>query len=157
MQNVPFKRFVALLIFLVEVSAPAHAAAMQFDRGLPPAGSLQERTPSERSQAEPLIQEAQVGVRARARPARVRPVARPARVRPVQARPARGVVVRRPIVAVVRPWGHRPHYGRVIAGVVLGSIITAAVIGSAPAQPAPNVCWYWLNSWQTEGYWDYCQ
>jgi hypothetical protein len=79
---------------------------------------------------------------------RARPVARPGVVRP-------GVI--RPPVVVVRPWRPRPHYGRIIAGVALGTIIVAAVAGSVPAQPAPNVCWYWVSPSQTDGYWDYCR
>jgi hypothetical protein len=60
-------------------------------------------------------------------------------------------VVRRPVVAV-RPWRTRPHYGTFIAGVALGTIVTAA-----PAAPAPNLCWYWTDSNMVQGYWDYCQ
>lgn len=62
----------------------------------------------------------------------------------------------RPVV-VVRPWRRRPHYGRIIAGVVLGSIVVAAVAGSAPPPPAPNLCWRWTNNTYTQGYWDYCR
>jgi hypothetical protein len=79
---------------------------------------------------------------------RARPIARPGVVRPG--------AIRRPIV-IVRPWRPRPHYGRIIAGVALGTIIVAAVAGSVPVQPAPNVCWYWVSPSQTDGYWDYCR
>jgi hypothetical protein len=79
---------------------------------------------------------------------RARPIARPGVVRPG--------AIRRPVV-VVRPWRPRPHYGRIIAGVALGTIIVVAVARSVPAQPAPNVCWYWVSPSQTDGYWDYCQ
>jgi hypothetical protein len=79
---------------------------------------------------------------------RTRPIARPGVVRPG--------AIRRPVV-VVRPWRPRPHYGRIIAGVALGTIIVVAVARSVPAQPAPNVCWYWVSPSQTDGYWDYCQ
>jgi hypothetical protein len=65
-------------------------------------------------------------------------------------------VVRRPVVAV-RPWRPRPHYGTFIAGVALGTIVTAVVVGTAPAAPAPNVCWYWADGTMTQGYWDYCR
>jgi hypothetical protein len=65
-------------------------------------------------------------------------------------------VVRRP-VAAVRPWRPRPHYGTFVAGVALGTIVTAAVVGTAPAAPASNVCWYWSDSNMTQGYWDYCR
>jgi len=26
-----------------------------------------------------------------------------------------------------------------------------------PAAPAPNMCWFWADSTQTSGYWDYCR
>jgi hypothetical protein len=92
-----------------------------------------------------LVARRGAGVRAARR---VRPVARPGRVRPP--------IARRPVV-IVRPWRPRPHYGRIIAGVALGTIIVAAVAGSVPAQPAPNVCWYWADPAFTQGYWDYCR
>ena len=60
-------------------------------------------------------------------------------------------------VVVVRPyrrWNRRPHYGRVIGGVALGTILGAAAY-SAMA-PAPNLCWYWADPWRSRGYWDYC-
>jgi hypothetical protein len=90
-----------------------------------------------------------------------RPVVRPPHhIRPPQFRPphhARPPQFRpphRPVV--VRPW-HRKHYfGRVVAGVVIGSIVYAAVAGAVPASPAPGLCWYWTDSTQTRGYWDYC-
>jgi hypothetical protein len=56
--------------------------------------------------------------------------------------------------AVVRPWVRRPYYGTVVAGVALGTIIAASTI---PAAPSSNLCWYWSNSSNTRGYWDYCQ
>ncbi len=88
-------------------------------------------------------------VRAGRRVRPVRPIARPgAVVRPGLARPGR--------VVVVRPWRPRPHYGAFVAGVALGALVTVAVAGAAPAQPAPNVCWYWQDPARTEGYWDYC-
>ncbi len=58
---------------------------------------------------------------------------------------------------VVRPykrWYKRPHYGRVIGGVALGTILGAAAY-SAMA-PAPNLCWYWADPYRSRGYWDYC-
>lgn len=58
-------------------------------------------------------------------------------------------------VRPVRPWVRRPYYGRVVAGVALGSIIVATA-GVVPAAPGPNLCWYWSNSSMTRGYWDYC-
>jgi hypothetical protein len=91
-------------------------------------------------------------VRAGRRVGVVRPGRRPV-VRPgVIARP--GVV--RPGRIVVRPWRPRPHYGALVAGVALGALVTVAVVGSAPAAPASNVCWYWQDPARTQGYWDYC-
>jgi hypothetical protein len=55
-----------------------------------------------------------------------------------------------------RPWVRRPYYGRVIAGVALGTIVTVAAIGLVPPRPAPNVCWYWADPYRNRGYWDYC-
>ena len=57
-------------------------------------------------------------------------------------------------VGVVRPWVRRPYFGTVVAGVALGTLIAATAV---PVTPAPNLCWYWTNSSQTQGYWDYCQ
>ena len=65
--------------------------------------------------------------------------------------------VRHRHVVVVRPWHRRPHYGRLIAGVVLGTVIVVAVAGTIPPQPSPEVCWYWSSSRKVNGYWDYCQ
>lgn len=72
--------------------------------------------------------------------------------------PGKTVIVKRPVnrVVVVRPWHPRPHYGRIIAGVALGTIIAAAVTSVPPPPPAPDLCWYWSNPYRTHGYWDYC-
>lgn len=53
----------------------------------------------------------------------------------------------------VRPWRRRPYYGRVVAGVALGTVFAATVV---PRAPASDLCWYWSNPAQTHGYWDYC-
>ena len=58
---------------------------------------------------------------------------------------------------IVRPWRARPYYGRIVAGVVLGTVIAVAAAGIPPAPPSADLCWYWSNSKQTRGYWDYCQ
>jgi hypothetical protein len=61
-------------------------------------------------------------------------------------------------VVVVRPyrkWYKRPYYGTVIGGVALGTVLGAAAYAATP--PAPNLCWYWADPTQTQGYWDYCQ
>jgi len=55
-----------------------------------------------------------------------------------------------------RPWVRRPYYGRVIAGVALGTIIAVTAAGLVPRRPAPDLCWYWSDPYQTRGYWDYC-
>jgi hypothetical protein len=60
-------------------------------------------------------------------------------------------------VRPVRVWAPRPYYGAIVGGVALGTIITVAAVGAAPVAPAPNMCWYWIDSSQISGYWDYCQ
>lgn len=55
-----------------------------------------------------------------------------------------------------RPWYRRPHFGTIIAGVTLGTIIGVTAYGLAPPRPRPDLCWYWTTPEQTRGYWDYC-
>ncbi len=55
-----------------------------------------------------------------------------------------------------RPWYRRPYYGTIIGGIALGSIIGAAAYGLAPRPPSPDVCWFWADEIQSQGYWDYC-
>jgi hypothetical protein len=56
-----------------------------------------------------------------------------------------------------RPWYRRPHFGTIVGGVALGTILTVAAVGAAPAvAPAPGLCWYWADEYQSQGYWDYC-
>jgi hypothetical protein len=53
-----------------------------------------------------------------------------------------------------RPWYRRPYFGTIVGGVALGTIIAVA---AAPAvAPAPGLCWYWADEYQSRGYWDYC-
>ena len=52
-------------------------------------------------------------------------------------RPALGHRPHRP--GGYRKWHRRPHYGRIIAGVALGAMITAAVAGTAPRPPSPDL------------------
>jgi hypothetical protein len=61
------------------------------------------------------------------------------------------VVGRRP----VRGWVARPYYGTIIGGVALGTMI-AVTAGAVPVAPGPNMCWFWADSAQVNGYWDYC-
>jgi hypothetical protein len=61
------------------------------------------------------------------------------------------VVGRRP----VRGWVARPYYGTIVGGVALGTMI-AVTAGAVPAAPAANMCWFWADSAQVNGYWDYC-
>ena len=69
--------------------------------------------------------------------------------------PRGNVAVRRTVVArPYRPWVRRAYYGTVIGGVALGTLIAATAV---PAAPAPNLCWYWADPAQTQGYWDYCR
>jgi hypothetical protein len=60
-------------------------------------------------------------------------------------------------VGVVRGWSARPYFGTLVRGVVLGSIVTAAAVGVAPAPPNPSVCWFWTDDTRTQGYWTYRQ
>lgn len=71
----------------------------------------------------------------------------------------RNVNVNRRANVVVRPvrvWAPRPYYGTIIGGVALGTIIAVSAASVAPVAPAPNMCWYWVDSAQIQGYWDYC-
>jgi hypothetical protein len=53
-----------------------------------------------------------------------------------------------------RPWSRRAYYGTVIGGVALGTIL--AVAAAPTVAPAPGLCWYWADPYETRGYWDYC-
>ena len=84
------------------------------------------------------------------------------RHRGVAARRTRVAVGRRGAVAVkstavvrpVRPWVPQPYYGAVFDGVTLGAVMAATAV---PTSPSVDLCWYWSNSAQTRGYWDFCQ
>ena len=56
-------------------------------------------------------------------------------------------------VGGVRPWVRAPYYGAVVAGVAIGAIIATTAV---PPAPAPELCWFWSNPAQNQGYWDYC-
>ena len=62
----------------------------------------------------------------------------------------------RVVVRPVRVWSPRPYYGRVVAGVALGTLIAVSVASVPPPAPNPSLCWYWTDSIQVNGYWDYC-
>jgi hypothetical protein len=64
--------------------------------------------------------------------------------------PNGAVAVRGPIY---RPYVRAPYYGSIVAGVAIGTLIVASV---PPPAPAPELCWYWSNSMNSQGYWDYC-
>ena len=84
------------------------------------------------------------------------------RHRGVAARRTHVAVVRRgavavkstPVVRPVRPWVQQPYYGAVFDGVTLGAVMVATAV---PTSRSIDVCWYWSNSSQTRGYWDFCQ
>lgn len=57
----------------------------------------------------------------------------------------------RPVPAV-RPW----YWGRVVAGVTIGTVIAVAAVNSVPKAPSPELCWFWSDSSKTRGYWNYC-
>jgi hypothetical protein len=78
--------------------------------------------------------------------------------RPVGVVGPRGYVRGGPVfVRGYRPFYRRPWFGTVVGGVALGTILTAAAVGAAPAYaPAPGLCWYWADPSLTTGYWDYC-
>ncbi len=57
---------------------------------------------------------------------------------------------------------HHPHHwhryrGRVIAGVALGTVIGVAIASSRPKPPHPDLCWFWSDQYERQGYWYYCR
>jgi len=58
------------------------------------------------------------------------------------------------VVRPVRPWVPQPYYGAAFDGVTLGAVMAATAV---PTSPSIDLCWYWSNSFQTRGYWDFCQ
>jgi hypothetical protein len=65
-----------------------------------------------------------------------------------------GAVQSTAVVRPVRPWVPQPYYGAVFDGVTLGAVMAATAV---PTSRSIDVCWYWSNSSQTRGYWDFCQ
>jgi hypothetical protein len=61
------------------------------------------------------------------------------------------VAVVRPLPAV-RPW----YWGRVVAGVTIGTLIAVGAVGAVPHAPSDDLCWYWTDSHMAQGYWNYC-
>lgn len=57
--------------------------------------------------------------------------------------------------AKYRKWKRKKHFGRIVAGVALGTIVVTAA-NAAPRRPTDDLCWYWANNSRTRGYWDYC-
>ena len=56
-----------------------------------------------------------------------------------------------------RRWHRRPHYGRIVGGIALGSLLAgSAYYAYAGAPPAPGLCWFWVDRYERQGYWDYC-
>ena len=43
-----------------------------------------------------------------------------------------------------------------VAGVALGAVIVGVARGAAPTPPSAELCWYWTDSYQEQGYWDHC-
>jgi hypothetical protein len=35
-------------------------------------------------------------------------------------------------------------------------MIAVSAAGTVPVAPAENMCWFWADSAQVNGYWDYC-
>ena len=57
---------------------------------------------------------------------------------------------------VNRPRGWRGrHWGAVVFGVTLGTLIVVAA-NTPPPLPDESVCWTWTNDARTEGFWYYC-
>ena len=54
-----------------------------------------------------------------------------------------------------RSWRRHNHYGNLIGGIILGTIIAAAARESYQTDDE-DLCWYWTNHRHTHGYWDYC-
>ena len=63
---------------------------------------------------------------------------------------------RGPVYAYHRPWVRRPYFGTIIAGIALGTIVGVTAYGLVPPRPRPDLCWYWIDEVQSQGYWDYC-
>jgi hypothetical protein len=56
-----------------------------------------------------------------------------------------------------RPGGYWwPAGGAVAAGAALGFISAAAAASWAGAAPGPNLCWYYTNPSEQQGFWDAC-
>ena len=50
----------------------------------------------------------------------------------------------------------RNRAGAIVAGVALGAVIVGVARGAAPTPPSAELCWYWTDSYQEQGYWDHC-
>lgn len=66
------------------------------------------------------------------------------------------VNVNRNVRVTRRPAGWRGrHWGAVVFGVTLGTVIVVAA-STPPPPPDSSLCWTWSNDALTEGYWYYC-
>lgn len=63
---------------------------------------------------------------------------------------------RREMRREIRRSVNRRFVGRIVAGVVLGSVIRAVAVGRAPPRPSPDLCWTWNDARRESGYWYYC-
>jgi hypothetical protein len=82
-------------------------------------------------------------------------VARPG-VRP-GVRPVAGAAVARP-GRWVRPASYRwAPGGAIAAGAAIGVVGAATAAAWAGAAPGPNMCWYYTDPTQRQGFWDVCQ
>lgn len=63
---------------------------------------------------------------------------------------------RREMRREIRRSVNRRFVGRIVAGVVLGSVIRAVEVGRIPPRPSADLCWTWNDRRRDSGYWYYC-
>lgn len=69
--------------------------------------------------------------------------------------PRGNVAVRR--TTWVRPGHYRwPPGGAIATGAAIGFVAAATAAAWAGAAPGPNLCWYYTNPSQIQGFWDAC-
>jgi hypothetical protein len=59
--------------------------------------------------------------------------------------------------AFVRPYRKHRYYGRAVGGIIIGSILAGSAYYAYASPPSEGLCWYWTNSDEERGYWDYCE